>query len=867
MLARWAALHTRLAQGRQQQAASVALALSCFSSSSSASSSASRGAPPRDPYGVLNVPRTASAADIKAAFRREAMRLHPDRQGGRESSAAAFLELAEAFEALSDPARRRAAADRGGGGSTATTTTPPPRRPSAAASSSATHSSSTSHERWRRHDGADDASYDERDLPPFLQRWFENERSRREREREARLSQHQRRRPGAAGPLPWPLSVAERWFVGEDAADPHQQQEQAGPDKAASPFNALDPQSAEQVAGALVRCRAALQDELHSALLLAFFGPRAPRKGLPPGGLPRAFEAEERSDPKRTPELLHLVSGRTLLGVVRERRPPLLEGSEGGGDPAPLPAAVPLALALPPTSQSSSAERTDPAPLPDPRQVLREVLDGGGKEEEEASGGGGDHNDDAALLSWTAEQEAEVLARLDAPHALRGQYEWLAPAEEMLPAGQRGSLLAMPPLPPLLACATATTAATTATATDEDGGGGLLLVPAAKGAEDNGNDPAALGARLRRAAWDGTTASRAREAHRRVDRRGAAGQHEGDLLDDPFLAPTAAELALRRARAVAAAHRSAERARRRRWRRLVAAPAPDWRAEEWAFDELTPGVTVLELALTPTEEQPGGVVAVGVRHEDPWALRELGIAGRGGRLSPEDEKGGGDRNHHQQQQRQQGRFGSMASGVLGAAKLPPPPDHAVYPMKVFFGGRFVAACLDDVVLEPHTGDLLAAVYRMSTPGVNHIWFMRPQKPAPRLLARAKRGWLPPSNTWLFHPRAPGTHDSGGWYIEAEGPPAASSSSSPSASLSPLSPPSSSSSSPSSVLARPGYVHPAVFTMVAAYASLDAERRREQQARLRTERWERVFGSSSSSSSWSWSWRERRQDAEPSGGSL
>lgn len=766
MLARWGALHARLAQGRRLQqvvVASGAAAVAPFSSSSAPRAPSAQ----RSPYDILGVAPSASSAEIKAAFRRQAMRLHPDRlQGSQDATASDFLELAEAFEALSDPARRRALDDATRRATAAQTTTTTTQKTAAAAQ---THSPYD----------ASDPSYDERELPPFLQRWFESERRRREREREARAA------AARASPLPWPLSLAERWFVGDAPPSP----ESEGSETATTRPDALDPRSAEAVRGALARCRAALQDELHSALMLAFFGPKAPRRGLPPGGLPRAFEAEERSDPKATPELLHLVSGRTLLGVVRERRPPLIEAGGGDGDGVGfLPAAVPLDLALPPPGGDCSPAAPAAAP-PDPRQVLREVLG------EEGDG-----------VSWTPDQEAEVLARLDAPHALRGAYDWIpAPADLML-GGQRGSLLAMPPLPPLL----------TAVATDGDSDAtALTATTSTRGGEDDDDEASSLGARRRRQLWEEATAQRARE---KAQQPRASVDGDDDPDDDPFLRPTAAELALRRARALAAAHASAERARRRRWRRLVAAPAPDWKAEEWAFDELTPGVTVLELALTPgpAHSSESGVVAVGVRHEDPWALRELGMAAAS---SSSPSSATGEAPHLQQR----GRFGSLASGLLGAARLPPPPAHAVFPLKVFVGGRFVAACLDDVIMEPHTGDLLCAVYRMATPGVNHLWFSRVTKPAPRLLCRVKRGWLPPSGTWLFQPRAPGTHDTGGWYVEAEGPPG----------------------SGTSALARPGYIHPSVFSMVAAFASLDAERRREQKASEARERRERWFGG------WGW----------------
>lgn len=55
-------------------------------------------------YLVLGVTAKASPAEIKAAFRRRALELHPD-QSGLESEP--FLELQEAYEVLTDPQRRR----------------------------------------------------------------------------------------------------------------------------------------------------------------------------------------------------------------------------------------------------------------------------------------------------------------------------------------------------------------------------------------------------------------------------------------------------------------------------------------------------------------------------------------------------------------------------------------------------------------------------------------------------------------------------------------------------------------------------------------------------------------------------------------
>ena len=64
-------------------------------------------------YEVLSVERGASDADIKAAFRKQAMKCHPDRNPGDKSAEHKFKEINEAYEVLKD-ADKRAAYDRFG---------------------------------------------------------------------------------------------------------------------------------------------------------------------------------------------------------------------------------------------------------------------------------------------------------------------------------------------------------------------------------------------------------------------------------------------------------------------------------------------------------------------------------------------------------------------------------------------------------------------------------------------------------------------------------------------------------------------------------------------------------------------------------
>lgn len=59
----------------------------------------------RDYYDVLGVSADAGADEIKRAYRQLARRYHPDISG--DDRGVAFLELARAYDVLSDPARRR----------------------------------------------------------------------------------------------------------------------------------------------------------------------------------------------------------------------------------------------------------------------------------------------------------------------------------------------------------------------------------------------------------------------------------------------------------------------------------------------------------------------------------------------------------------------------------------------------------------------------------------------------------------------------------------------------------------------------------------------------------------------------------------
>jgi len=60
----------------------------------------------RDYYKVLDVARDASEADIKKAYRRLAMKLHPDRNPGDKNAEEQFKEGKEAYEVLTDAHKR-----------------------------------------------------------------------------------------------------------------------------------------------------------------------------------------------------------------------------------------------------------------------------------------------------------------------------------------------------------------------------------------------------------------------------------------------------------------------------------------------------------------------------------------------------------------------------------------------------------------------------------------------------------------------------------------------------------------------------------------------------------------------------------------
>lgn len=61
----------------------------------------------KDYYGILGVQRNATPDEIRSAFRKLALKYHPDRHPGDKDAEARFKELAIAYDTLSDEKKRR----------------------------------------------------------------------------------------------------------------------------------------------------------------------------------------------------------------------------------------------------------------------------------------------------------------------------------------------------------------------------------------------------------------------------------------------------------------------------------------------------------------------------------------------------------------------------------------------------------------------------------------------------------------------------------------------------------------------------------------------------------------------------------------
>lgn len=60
-----------------------------------------------DYYKILGVTKSASAADIKRAYRKLSLKYHPDKNPSPDA-ASKFAEIATAYDVLSDPDKRKA---------------------------------------------------------------------------------------------------------------------------------------------------------------------------------------------------------------------------------------------------------------------------------------------------------------------------------------------------------------------------------------------------------------------------------------------------------------------------------------------------------------------------------------------------------------------------------------------------------------------------------------------------------------------------------------------------------------------------------------------------------------------------------------
>ena len=60
----------------------------------------------KDYYAVLGVPKNASAAEVKKAYRKLAQQHHPDTKQGDPDAEARFKEISAAYDVLGDPEKR-----------------------------------------------------------------------------------------------------------------------------------------------------------------------------------------------------------------------------------------------------------------------------------------------------------------------------------------------------------------------------------------------------------------------------------------------------------------------------------------------------------------------------------------------------------------------------------------------------------------------------------------------------------------------------------------------------------------------------------------------------------------------------------------
>lgn len=61
----------------------------------------------KDYYASLGISKNATEAEIKKAYKKQAMQYHPDRNTGDKKAEAKFKEINEAYQTLSDKEKRK----------------------------------------------------------------------------------------------------------------------------------------------------------------------------------------------------------------------------------------------------------------------------------------------------------------------------------------------------------------------------------------------------------------------------------------------------------------------------------------------------------------------------------------------------------------------------------------------------------------------------------------------------------------------------------------------------------------------------------------------------------------------------------------
>jgi DnaJ-class molecular chaperone len=124
-----------------------------------------------DPYEILGVPRTASADDIRKAYRGLAKRWHPDTNPDKPEAEARFKTVSAAYALLSDP-EQRARFDRGEIDASGAERAPPPPPGGGFGGGWRDWADAPGGARYRSSGGGFEGAFDESDLEDFLFRAF-----------------------------------------------------------------------------------------------------------------------------------------------------------------------------------------------------------------------------------------------------------------------------------------------------------------------------------------------------------------------------------------------------------------------------------------------------------------------------------------------------------------------------------------------------------------------------------------------------------------------------------------------------------------------------------------------------------------------